>query len=57
VVEDTIKIKCPQCGKEYGISPNAFDHVDTVKIECYDGIILLVTMDKKTKTLTIKQDV
>jgi len=55
MADDTIRIKCPQCGKEYGVSPNAFDHANIVKIECYDGIILLVSMDKKTKTLSIKQ--
>jgi hypothetical protein len=52
-----IKIKCPLCDKEYGVSPNAFEQVDTVRIECYDNAILLVKMDKKTKTLTIRQEV
>ena len=54
--EMVIKIKCPHCEKEWGISPNVFDQVDTVKIVCYDGT-LLVKMDKQTKTLTIKQEV
>ena len=51
-----IRIKCPNCDKEYGVSPNAFDHADTVRIDCYDGFVMLVTMDKETKTLTIKQE-
>jgi len=57
-MEDTaiIKVKCPLCEKEFGISPNAFDLVDTVKFTCWDGCVLFVTLDKKTKTLSIKQD-
>ena len=49
-----IKIKCPHCDKEWGVSLNTFDYVESVKIECYDGQ-LLVKLDKKTKTLIIEQ--
>ncbi|MDR2596764.1 MAG: hypothetical protein LBC76_05515 [Treponema sp.] len=53
--ETIIKIKCPHCDKEWVVSPNAFDLADTVEIQCYDGIILLISFDKKTKKLIIKQ--
>jgi len=53
--ETVIKIKCPHCEKEWGVSPNAFDFAETVEIQCFCGVIL-VSFDKKTKTLTIKQD-
>jgi len=55
--ENLIMIKCPLCNKEFGISPNAFDQVDTIEIECNNGGMLLISMDKETKTLTIKQNV
>jgi len=47
-----IKIKCPFCDKEYGVSLNTFDVVDAVEIQCDDGT-LRVEMDKKTKKLII----
>jgi len=52
----TIKIKCPQCDKEFGISINVFDYAEIVKVECWDGVILTVSFDKKTKTLAILQE-
>jgi len=54
--DNLIIIKCPLCNKEFGISPNAFDQFDTVKIMCYDGGMILVSMDKETNTLVIKQE-
>jgi len=51
---ETIKIKCPRCDKEYGISPNAFNLADNVKIECYCGTDFVVKFEKATKTLVIK---
>ena len=53
--ETIIRIKCPNCDKEFGVSLNAFDHVKTVIIECYDGTRLDVSLDKPDKSLTIKQ--
>ena len=51
---ETIKIKCPRCDKEFGVSPNAFDYADTVKITCYDGTELSIKMDRPAKTLEIR---
>ena len=56
MADDTlIKVKCLHCDKEFGVSVNAFDHADKVKIECWDGCVLYISLDKETKILTIAQ--